>query len=50
MNTAELTETAAELGVDISGAKTNKERVDAIQAFIDKGAGENSVNSTAVEE
>lgn len=35
MNTAELTQKAAELGVDISGASTNKQRAEAIQAHLD---------------
>lgn len=34
MNTAELLEKAAELGMDISEATTNKQRVEAIQAFL----------------
>jgi len=34
MNTAELTAKAAELGVDISAAQTNKERVEAIQTLL----------------
>ena len=35
MSTAELLEKAAELGLNISGATTNKQRVEAIQAFLD---------------
>ena len=35
MNTAELTAKAEELGVDISEAKTNKERADLILAHIE---------------
>lgn len=34
MNTAELTQKATELGVDISGATTNKLRVELIQAHL----------------
>lgn len=34
MNTAELLAKAAELGMDISEAATNKQRVEAIQAFL----------------
>jgi len=33
MNAAELKQKAAELGVDISGATTNKQRAEAIQAY-----------------
>lgn len=40
MNTAELTQKAAELGVDISGATTNKQRAEAIQAHLDTKAKE----------
>lgn len=38
MKTEELVEKAAELGVDISQAGTNKEKAAAIQAFIDQQA------------
>lgn len=34
MNTAELTQKATELGVDISGASTNKLRAELIQAHL----------------
>ena len=34
MTTAELLEKAAELGLDISEANTNKQRAEAIQAFL----------------
>lgn len=40
MNTAELLEKAAELGMDISEATTNKQRVEAIQAFLAETAEE----------
>ena len=39
MTTAELTQKAAELGVDISGATNNKQRIEAIQAFVIGGSG-----------
>jgi hypothetical protein len=36
MNTAELTQKAADLGVDISGAGTNKLRAELIQEYLAK--------------
>lgn len=39
MNTEELTKKAAELGVDISDATTNKQRADAILAHIAAAGG-----------
>lgn len=40
MNTAELTQKAAELGVDISVATTNKQRAEAILAHLAEAAKE----------
>ena len=50
MNTEELLAKAAELGMDISDATTNKQRVEAIQAFLaDTDAGA-SADSNKTEE
>lgn len=49
MNTEELTQKAAVLGVDISAATTNKQRAEIIQAFVDGAGGDEPDDVTGEE-
>lgn len=50
MTTKELTQRGAVLGIDISGANTNKQRADVIQAFLDNAASDQKPGDSGGEE